>query len=619
MKMKKKLLFATAIIALASCADNTYLGDLESSTVGNSGVISFEMSTPTVSRASGSDAATELGNSFQVYATKTVSGDPDVTSNVFAQNTYSSTSNTPYWVWYQASTANTTTSNTDNWEYVGTGGSVITPAIAAQTIKYWDYAANQYDFVAFKAKEVSSSKATITNITNSGFTVAGSAAQLGALYVADKKVITSGDYAKVVQFTFRNAAARVRLGIYETIPGYDVKNVKFRPVSSEFTAATGDAKLCGHFNGVSSGSTGTYDVTYAPSEPRIAIFTRNSSATDFRSSYFSFGSFVTTALAESSINPTWATGSSDYQIVFPNTDYVDNMTLYVDYDLYNSTSGETIHVKGAKAVVPQAYMTWNPNYAYTYLFKISNNTNGYTGTEGSTPEGLYPITFDAVTIAATDGQEVGTITIVSTPAITTYQENSVYNNVSDSEYGITYAHANGPIYITVNTAGTLETLTDKIKLYKVASGTTEADLLLTTKTKTEVGADDADKLTILSSAETLQGITFATTTSAKFTPAAGQTYAVQYLKAAAVNYTSEQAAAYNATLEGAISTLTTLTAAQATTLNGLTGVSKSDYAEGETPTAADAILYNATLTGHVTTSTVKTPAVYQYKIIVVGS
>ena len=122
-----------------------------------------------------------------------------------------------------------------------------------------------------------------------------------------------------------------------------------------------------------------------------------------------------------------------YINVLPNQDHTGNMVLSVDYDLYNTTTHETIHVEDAKAVVPQAYMTWNPNYAYTYLFKISDNTNGYTG-GGTLPSGLWPITFDAVTVAATDVSE-GTITTVSTPSITTYQNGSV------SDAGITYANA----------------------------------------------------------------------------------------------------------------------------------------------------------------------------------
>lgn len=529
--MKKAyLIMATAIMALASCSDNTYMGEPGfGGNTGNGGAISFASSTPQLTRATGATAAEELGYSFAVYATKTVSSTP---SNVFAQNTYSNTSNTPYWVWYNTSTANTTTSNTANWEYVGASGNKTIPSgtfnlSTAQDIKYWDYSASQYDFVAYKAKPVSSTPATITNLTTSGFTVSGTAEQLGNLYIADKKTITlaSGNYGKEVEFTFRNAAAKVRLGIYETISGYEVRNVKFYYTNSSETSSTTNAILTGSFNGTSSSATDTYTVGYDASG--IATLTTSTAA----STYFDFGTFDTDAnpataiLGTSSTSPTWATGSNTYSVVLPNTNHVANMTLKVDYDLYNASSGETIHVYGAKAVVPSIYMTWNPNYAYTYLFKISDNTNGATSTNPGTPEGLFPITFDAVTVAATDGQNVGTITTVSTPAITTYQNGSV------SEAGITYANANGAIYITVNTDGTVKDLSvDNTKLYTVDAGTTEADLILGVKTKTAAAG-----LSILSANATSQGITFASGKAATFTPAASTTYALEYLQIDAVS------------------------------------------------------------------------------------
>ena len=278
----------------------------------------------------------------------------------------------------------------------------------------------------------------------------------------------------------------------------------------------------------------------------------------------------------------WASGSATYQSVLPNTDNVANMILYVDYDLYNAVSGETIHVKGAKAVVPASFMTWKPNYAYTYLFKISDNTNGTTGTPGTHPEGLFPITFDAVSITSTDGAEVGSITTLSTPAITTYQAGSV------SSAGITYANAKGPIYITVNTDGTLAGLTtDNTKLYTVEAGTTEADLILNIKTKTA-----SELLSILSSDETSQGITFTLGKAAKFTPAAGTTYAVEYISDAV-------AAVYTAVGNG-----TTLTSGKKYYTNN-TGAGEfvSDGAEV------------ANGTNYFELTTPAAPAVYQYKII----
>lgn len=619
--MKKKLLIAAiAITALASCSNDDFVGDqsLQDSS-GTEGAILFTSNAPKITRAAGTDGdASNLGYSFEVYATKTVNS---TTSNVFAHNVIgtpdASGNHTPYWVWYNTLTANTTTSNTSNWEYVGAAGSKTIPSgsftlPAVQTIKYWDYSASQYDFVAYKATvetgEGDAKRPKITNYTTNGFTVQAAPSQLAGLYVADKITVTQANNSPskpgtlpaaetkigdIVQFTFRTAATKVRLGIYETIPGYVVRNVNFRPNTTgegaEFTATTDNAKLSGSFNGTSSSTEATYNVTYN-STTGIAVFNATASA----SNYFDFGTFASatpTALGETSTTPMWASGSAAYQNVLPNTDHVGNMILKVDYQLYNSISGETINVKGAKAVVPSNYMTWKPNYAYTYLFKISDNTNGTTGTEGSSPEGLFPITFDAVTIAATDGSEVGTITTVSTPTITTYQQGSVYDNIS--EHGITYANANGAIYITVNTNtdGTLASLTaENTKLYTVDAGTTEADLILTTKTKTASGL-----LSILAADEEKQGITFTSGKAAKFTPAAGTTYAIEYLVSNAVT------AVYTAVENG-------------TTLTSGNTYYTSNAGAGEFVSNGEEV---ANGTNYFTLTTPAAPAVYQYKIIIV--
>lgn len=534
--MKKRHLFiaATALLAFASCADDGFVGDENAKNGANNGAIQFVSSTPTLTRAprSGSDAASDLGYSFAVYATKTVSASE---SNVFAHNDYSGASNTPYWVWYNTSTANTTTSNTANWEYVGAAGTKDTPAgpgtftlSTAQEIKYWDYAASQYVFTAYKNK----SGGTVSNVTTTGFTFEGDASQFAGLYVADKLTITeksnpaahgtaNNKIGNAVKFTFRTGAAKVRLGIYETIPGYKVMNVNFKPTSpATFSETTTNAQLSGSFNGGSPSTSQTFTVTYGGGG--VAQFATATAATN----NYVFGTFDTDGtpyLGETSTSPTWANASSDYISVLPNQDHTGNMVLSVDFDLYNTVTHETIHVEDAKAVVPQAYMTWNPNYAYTYLFKISDNTNGYTGPAAS-PRGLYPITFDAVTIENADVKE-GTITTVATPSITTYQNGSV------STEGITYANANGLIYITVNTDGTLATLNASgttVKLYTVASGTTEADLMLASGyAKTEV-TSGTDVMTVQTTNATVNSAEFTANQYATFTPTANTTYAFYY-------------------------------------------------------------------------------------------
>lgn len=524
--LTNKLFLATAILAFASCADNTYLGDQEINTQEKGRVISFGSNTPSLTRAEGAAAAGELGYSFAVYAIKNIGSTP---SNVFAHNVYSATTNTPYWVWYNTSTANTSATNTADWEYVGTSGSKTIPTgtfslPTTQEPKYWDYAAENYVFTAYTNK----SGGTVSNVSTTEFTFTGNTAQLGGLYIADKKTITSTDYGKEVEFTFRNAATKVRLGIYETIPGYKVMNVNFKPTSpATFSETTTSAQLSGSFIGGSAtdDTERTFTVTYG--DGGKAQFATTAAA----SNDFVFGTFDTDGtpyLGETSIAPTWGNASSNYISVLPNQNPTAPMVLSVDFDLYNTTTQETIHVEDAKAVVPVAYMKWNPNYAYTYLFKICDNTNGYTGPAAS-PRGLYPITFDAVTVAATDASE-GSITTVSTPSITTYQNGSV------STDGITYANARGKIYITVNTDGTLATLNASgttVKLYTVAANTTEADLMLASSyPKTDVTTGGTDALTVQTSAETVNSVAFTANTYATFTPTNGNTYAFEYSKAA---------------------------------------------------------------------------------------
>lgn len=526
--MKKKLFFAAlAITTLASCSSNDFVGDESpQGSIGTNGAIQFVSNTPAITRArGGSDAAVDLGYSFAVYGTKTVNS---TESNVFAHNVINNTSNTPYWVWYEESSANKTTSNTFNWEYVGAAGNKTTPGgtfnlSAAQDIKFWDYAASQYVFTAYK----NTTGGTVSNVTTTGFTFEGKASEFAGLYVADKLTITEksnpaahttadNKIGDAVKFTFRSGAAKVRLGIYETIPGYKVKNVTFKPTSpATFSETSTSAQLSGSFNGNSSNSQ-AYTVTY--NESGVAQFATATAA----SNNFVFGTFDTDGepyLGELSTEPTWAGASSNFINALPNTDHTGAMVLNVDFDLYNTVTQETIHVSDAKAVVPAAYMVWNPNYAYTYLFKINDNTNGYTGPAAS-PRGLYPITFDAVTIEGADVSQ-GTITTVSTPSITTYQSGSV------STEGITYANANGVITITVTTDGTLATLNDAsttVKLYTVADGTTEADLLLASSyPKTEVISGD--------DAMTVSGTTASFTPAAPVSPATIKTYAFEYSKA----------------------------------------------------------------------------------------
>ena len=244
-----------------------------------------------------------------------------------------------------------------------------------------------------------------------------------------------------------------------------------------------------------------------------------------------------------------------------------NLNLRVDYTLESTDgSGEVINVRGATAQVPLIYAQWKAGYAYTYLFKISDRTNGHTGvydptkpddtTVNSDPAGLYPITFDAVVVNSEEDNTQETITTVSTPSITTYQKGS--NVVNDNEYTTV-----NDIYVTVNDGneestpdlanGKLQKLTsENAALYTLPDdGTNYTEAVVIDALSMQ--DDDADAGTIkgrsgLVLSETAFNLTnkveygadgnvikLNDTQAAVFTPMAGTTYAFVYTKKAAVN------------------------------------------------------------------------------------
>lgn len=538
--MKKNLfLAALAFVAVASCTSDDFVGENTPPTTGNQAdAIQFTSEAPRITRTTAEDAA-KLNYQFKVFGVKTV-GTSD--QRVFATNT---SGVAPYDVWFDgASSGNTTTSNSSNWEYVGGVGEHGTASFKVtlnteQTIKYWDYSASEYNFQAWSDVNTGTGNSvSVSEITKNTMTISGTPAQLANFYLADLQTIAQSNnstttavnaYGGIVQLTFRKAATKVRLGIYETIPGYVVKDIKFY-YASQASNSTTNAILDGKFVGNSTDSK-EFTVSYGSDAPKKAILTPT--GTSSNTTYFDFGTFTSSAdigIGTSSTSPTWASAdnsTNNYINVLPNTATANiaPMLLYVDYTLYNSISGETINVKGAKAAVPAAYMIWNPNYAYTYLFKISDNTNGTTGPTVISPEGLYPITFDAIIAATDDGGTQGTITTVSTPSITTYQAGSVTDN------GIEYKTGT-PIYLTVEdqATGALKTLTDggsamgAVQVYSLGTtAKTEADMQF------ETFSSESDQFTLGATATTVNGITLPANQHGSFTPTTAGYYAIQYL------------------------------------------------------------------------------------------
>jgi hypothetical protein len=496
--MRTKLYFVAALAAtmLASCADDKFVGDNSPNELQeNAGVgINFGLNLPGRTRADiyGGAAAKLLGNNFYVMGTK---GTEDATSpspTLVFDN---------YLVNYKANSAGTQEDNTANWEYVG-----VTPGTgdysshqklsnySEQTIKYWDYSADQYDFFAFstgtkKAMKDKTSPASdeigVTAMAH-GTALAGGAytlyipsvEALKEAYITDiKEVKGTSNYGKEVQLQFKNIGAKLRVALYETVPGYSVKDVKFYDSESTpidhtqtgtYVAPTENATLISA-NAKGFPTSGSIAVSF----PYIGNNNQDAQAYDKASATVGVTTGVQTqqfgaltnqlktridhedetatpdklylgrSLPEATFAGSEITGppafastedAQFYQAVFPvSTSY--SLTLRVDYTLVSlDGSKEEIKVYGATAVVPAKYTVWQPNYAYTYIFKISDKTNGWTN-EAKSAQGLFPITFDAVVAEFNDAEDQQkTITTVATPSITTYQQ---YHDITKDEYSRT--------------------------------------------------------------------------------------------------------------------------------------------------------------------------------------
>ena len=503
--MKKYLLIATAFVALAGCSDDTFVGENSPNANENyGGAINFGSGLKAVTRTDhvGADAASMLNNHFTVGGFK---GNGTTRTTVFDN----------YVVNWTENTAGKTTSNTNDWEYVGLD--IAQPSSlyisdtsspdypAKQTIKYWDYSTSQYDFIAYSTgaktattgDPASGTSVQVTaidpaNLTTAAYKLqAASRADLAGCYVADMVTAYKADdpatYGKEVKLTFRSLASKVRIALYETVPGYSVKTVKFysaHPTTLGTGSSEDNAVLIGAMN-----DAGTYTVKF----PTIGSSNKNDPdynkahvsfvASTSTSSYQAYGALTnqyttkeyretgTKYLGRTSNTATFAGTGTFYQTVLPN-ETGEVFELAIDYTLESiDGSGEEINVYGATAYIPVQFTKWQPNFAYTYIFKISDNTNGWTSKVTTDPAGLYPITFDAVVIDSEEENTQSTITTVTAPSITTYQVGHNYKT-SGPEY------KPGTIYVQVMVGSTLKgDLGSKGQLYILSADKTETDVL----------------------------------------------------------------------------------------------------------------------------------------------
>lgn len=523
---------------LVGCTQSEYIGEAPQ----QNGKIVFSGASGKMTRATSNTGtiADMLDDQIKFYGVKKTG---ETYSSVFEN----------YVLWSQT---DVTTSNPDAnqgdqfaWEYVGPEtqeyGSDKDKIGKAQYIKYWDYSASEYNFVAgspvkafeYHVNNHQIESATVTGIAGHLNPNAGTAITTNPIYIANPVKVEKAAFNNSVTFNFVRQQSFVRVGVFETIPGYRISAINFYKVGTDgkwnasaetdkniiLTSSTNPKYFTGATNAT---ATITYDWTtpsYTFAYEEAGLTTANNwygGALDSVTSK----SYTDATIAELYGKDGDMATSTGYFTVIPTATATTAAPLLVkcDYTLTALDGAETIKVTGATAAIPAAYAKWAQNTSYTYIFKISDNTNGTTG-GGSGPEGLFPITFDAAVVEEVDGTAQGTVTTVSTPSITTYQVG--FADVNKMKYV-----AGQPIYVTAQNdeTGALEVLTtDKVKVFSLGTtAKTEADLILTAPTTGETTFT-------VGSGETVGGVTFTANQYGKFTPGDAGYYAIQYMTKAA--------------------------------------------------------------------------------------
>ena len=525
--MKKYLIFAASALALASCSSDDFLGENPGNVQNATTAINFGGEAGKITRATSNEGEdhVKLDNQFKVYGVKITNG--TISHNVFVN----------YSVWYDETL---TTSNTNKWEYVGKNN---------QTIKYWDYSATEYRFVAGSpiaafAYDTPADPTTGTTINKATVSKlaghikaneAGPALEANPVYIADpvKAKKDNNDYKKTVTFNFQRQQSMVRVGFYETIPGYSVTNIKF--YEADGTSATSNNVILtsateGYFVGGTNVS-GTVTYNWDAATPSYTFkYIENENLKKDKNWYAGKLSTLakTSTVQVDHLDHLYGTdkdmsATTGYFTVLPTqVATASPILIKCDYELTSDDgSGETIKVTGATAAIPAAFSKWEANTRYTYLFKISDNTNGTTGTPGTDDPGLYPITFDAVVKEV----EQGTTTTVATPSITTYQEGSVVGNTIEYK-------TSKPIYATVYDQATSDlkdlTTSGDVEVYKLSGERTEAELQIATIFATEITNNTPLPITVPTANTTVNNVTLDANKYLSFEPAAPGYYAIKY-------------------------------------------------------------------------------------------
>ena len=289
--------------------------------------------------------------SFKVYGFKNMSydeengyGDPQIVFPGYIVN----------WV---TNSANTTTSNTHEWEYVNQQAHDQ----EEQTIKYWDWSSNAYRFFGVAG-------ATRTNVVTGQEVTNGSIKYYEVTYQADAKkeeetpyyshlwfstgnptVYPQRQYGQPVQLEFIKPLSKVRFMFIFEDPSLasttELTEKHFLPTNGNTIKTKGDVTV-------------TYPLTGTSLTETFAASGEPEGLTEFNLDYYTS---VTKDYEGTVIEPYLGAVEANVNKVYT----VLPVTGQGSYTLHVYVNGEP-----KTTVVPAEYMDWKPGYQYTYVFKI---------------------------------------------------------------------------------------------------------------------------------------------------------------------------------------------------------------------------------------------------------
>lgn len=256
--------------------------------------------------------------------------------------------------------AGTTTSNTNDWEYVNQQEGTATE----QSIKYWDYDAKAYRFFGYAGTGVTvdGSAASTTSVSLS-FAAAATenpvsdpVTQPASPYYSklwfstgNPTVYPNKQFGQPVQLEFLKPFVKVRFMFRlsdASNTNISLSEKSFKPTPADPPADTKTIATAGTF-------TVTYPLTGTATEESWSVTNVTSSLTEFDKDYYEAASGET--------DQDVIDGEKKWYVVLPAV----NQGTY--------TLSVKVNSELKEVVVPAQYMNWQPGYEYTYIFKITES------------------------------------------------------------------------------------------------------------------------------------------------------------------------------------------------------------------------------------------------------